>query len=1268
MKKTLLFLLLTVSTLLSAQNEKTLFWEISGNGLAKKSYLYGTMHVNDKVSYHLSDAFFKNLLAADIVSNESDPETWDKAIKLMKPNELNEPYNFYSAFYLNPINSKDLKYLFINNNYFANMLSGVEGAQSDFQENTVLDMFIYQTGKKYKKRIVGLEDATESLFSIMKIKADDAKPEEKNKTILLKLLKSGNFNETTKEYYREKNIVMLDSLYKLMFSKKAHEVLITDRNKIMVKSIDSLAQTGSLFSAVGAAHLAGKNGIIQLLKDKGYNVLPIIDNISNDGQKQKKNIENFFPNPGFTITSTEDEMIKMPLNTKIIKDIENIGSPDFTNGGAINIKRTPLLNFLKKDNESFNATIIDSLFFENIAGSILEKKYFKEENYEGYDIKNVTKNGNNQHWRFYITPLEIITVSMTGSGNYTKQFEKEIFDNISIKPFIATWQTIMPKKGGFSITIPSFNFVYGNTKDVVSNIEIEAYDSKEKGYYFFTERTLNNTSFLENSEFEQKQIHYEFLLQHDTESTKNEYNKDKKTYESEAKIGEKNIKLKTIINGNKYYLLGTINASSINTDTFFNSFKEAKYNYSEKYKTFTDTIAKFKIAIPENENSLLFLDINKEMYSNKNAFISKSNRYIFNSVSGKNVELDYYKYHKYESLKNLDSVKALFKREFLKEKANKKYNYNDDEYVEDDYIENVNSTSLLNESLHSKKGFSPSKYYEILNTKVDLYEIMNESVFYNKEANIYIFNALVSMPNATQAIKYKVYFKGDAVIKLTALVDRNYKNDDDYIEQTFNSLVTTEKNKTSVFDAKIKEFIEDANSEKDTIRYSAMKSIYELQINKNDFEEITNFLNTFKFKDSETNVIENLIEKIGVLEDSRVINYLEQFYKKENTKTAIQISVLKALSAQKSKIAYSKINYLLDYDLPITSNEYEISSLFNSFEEDLINSKELYPKIFQYYSIKEYNKPILKFCNKLFDSKLINPKKLNSFRKIVNTNAKLEYKRVLSWKEKNPAQDDFLEEKIPQNNINEIIETTTEKVENNLNNDSEKEEIKEVATTSNEYSNEIETSDAPVEELINYIALLSNFSTDETSKSLTEKIKKLNIPELNIELLRLGILNNTLNSIEINAALNNLKTRYLTLQLLLNKNKSSLYNNLTDEEIAKSAVINFENLNFNDSISVINKKIIDNNNNKIIYYFFQIIKNGTKDESEKKEFYPIAFISENNKINPIAYKVFTTTTILDTDNISKKIEEIIMQSLNEKHFRATFKKEKVVQNNFYDEY
>ena len=65
-------------TLAFAQTEEDrgLLWKISGNGLDKPSFLYGTMHVSNKVAFHLSDSFYKAIESVDIVSLEINPETW----------------------------------------------------------------------------------------------------------------------------------------------------------------------------------------------------------------------------------------------------------------------------------------------------------------------------------------------------------------------------------------------------------------------------------------------------------------------------------------------------------------------------------------------------------------------------------------------------------------------------------------------------------------------------------------------------------------------------------------------------------------------------------------------------------------------------------------------------------------------------------------------------------------------------------------------------------------------------------------------------------------------------------------------------------------------------------------------------------------------------------------------------------------------------------------------------------------------------------------
>lgn len=53
------------------------------------------------------------------------------------------------------------------------------------------------------------------------------------------------------------------------------DALITKRNHAMVVAIDEAARKATIFTAVGALHLSGKDGILQLLEDKGYRIYPI---------------------------------------------------------------------------------------------------------------------------------------------------------------------------------------------------------------------------------------------------------------------------------------------------------------------------------------------------------------------------------------------------------------------------------------------------------------------------------------------------------------------------------------------------------------------------------------------------------------------------------------------------------------------------------------------------------------------------------------------------------------------------------------------------------------------------------------------------------------------------------------------------------------------------------------------------------------------------------------------------------------------------------
>src|SRR5258705_12401731 len=52
----------------------SLLWEITGNGLQKPSYLFGTMHVSDKMAFHLCDSFYNAIKNVQVVALKTNTE------------------------------------------------------------------------------------------------------------------------------------------------------------------------------------------------------------------------------------------------------------------------------------------------------------------------------------------------------------------------------------------------------------------------------------------------------------------------------------------------------------------------------------------------------------------------------------------------------------------------------------------------------------------------------------------------------------------------------------------------------------------------------------------------------------------------------------------------------------------------------------------------------------------------------------------------------------------------------------------------------------------------------------------------------------------------------------------------------------------------------------------------------------------------------------------------------------------------------------------
>ena len=69
----------------------------------------------------------------------------------------------------------------------------------------------------------------------------------------------------------------IQKLYKVArrSTKGSRRLLLFDRNVIMARRIADLSQEMTLCAAIGAGHLAGKKGVLQLLKSAGFAVKPV---------------------------------------------------------------------------------------------------------------------------------------------------------------------------------------------------------------------------------------------------------------------------------------------------------------------------------------------------------------------------------------------------------------------------------------------------------------------------------------------------------------------------------------------------------------------------------------------------------------------------------------------------------------------------------------------------------------------------------------------------------------------------------------------------------------------------------------------------------------------------------------------------------------------------------------------------------------------------------------------------------------------------------
>ncbi len=266
-------------------DNNTLLWQISGKDLKNPSYLFGTFHLLCKDDIKFSEQLKSVLKSSDEVYMEMDMD--DPSIMLS------------GLLYMNMKDGKKLKDLYTDAeykkvaNYFTDsvgiplmMLQSIKPyflvamlypKMMKCKNASGVEGELMSIAKEDKKEIKGLETMQfqSSVF--------DSIPYEWQAKELLKNIDSFSiykkeFDTMLLQYKNQQLSAMEISLVKSEFgSDKYEDILLTKRNLNWVGQLKTIMKKESVFVAVGAGHLVGEKGLLNLLKKEGYTIEPLLN-------------------------------------------------------------------------------------------------------------------------------------------------------------------------------------------------------------------------------------------------------------------------------------------------------------------------------------------------------------------------------------------------------------------------------------------------------------------------------------------------------------------------------------------------------------------------------------------------------------------------------------------------------------------------------------------------------------------------------------------------------------------------------------------------------------------------------------------------------------------------------------------------------------------------------------------------------------------------------------------------------------------------------
>ncbi len=288
-------IILTLAAFIMAMSANAqLLWKVSGNGCRADSYIFGTHHIAPVSILDNTNGFDIALSGVDQVYGEvdmstlTDPTAQQSIVamamapaastlsKLLLPAQL-DSLNTVLAKYTNGMSTvaqmEPLKPAMI-----ATQLAAMQSmvAIPEFSQNQQLDQVIQEKARAMGKEIHGFETLAQQMQMLMgnplTEQAADLMTSIRNDDKSLAMARE-LFTAYSNGNLAEMERIMTDPASGT--TPESTERLINQRNATWAEKLNGLMRQNSLLVAVGAGHLPGEKGLLQLLRNAGFTVEPV---------------------------------------------------------------------------------------------------------------------------------------------------------------------------------------------------------------------------------------------------------------------------------------------------------------------------------------------------------------------------------------------------------------------------------------------------------------------------------------------------------------------------------------------------------------------------------------------------------------------------------------------------------------------------------------------------------------------------------------------------------------------------------------------------------------------------------------------------------------------------------------------------------------------------------------------------------------------------------------------------------------------------------